>query len=84
VDPLIHVITTSSIQSNRRFLDQSRSSRLCTQGRKRLGPGTWHGVGAVEPGRVSLSAGLAAPAGLAVPGGAAMPGSCGTLVPFPP
>jgi hypothetical protein len=30
---LIHVIITSSIRSNRRFLDQCRSSKLCTRGR---------------------------------------------------
>jgi hypothetical protein len=52
VDPLIQVIITSSIRSNRRFLDQSRSSKLCTRGRKCLGPRTWHGVGAATPGRV--------------------------------
>jgi hypothetical protein len=51
VDPLIQVITISSIRSNRRFIDQSRSSKLCTRGRKCLGPGTWHRVGAAAPSR---------------------------------
>jgi hypothetical protein len=71
VDPLIQVITTSSIRSNQRFLDQSRSSKLCTRGRTWLGLRMWHGAGA------------AAVAGRTRPGGADVPGSCGTLVPFP-
>jgi hypothetical protein len=72
VDPLIQVITTSSIRSNWHFLDQSCSSKLCTRRRAWLRPETWHGAGA------------AAPVGPDVPGGAAVPSSCGTLVPFPP
>jgi hypothetical protein len=39
----IQVITTSSIRSNQRFLDQPCSSKSCMWGRKCLGLGTWHG-----------------------------------------
>jgi hypothetical protein len=72
VDPLIQVITTSSIRSNQHLLDQSRSSKLCMRGRTWLGPRTWH------------EAGAAALAGPAVTGGADVPSSCATFVPFPP
>jgi hypothetical protein len=68
VDPLIQVILTSSIKSNRHFLGRSRSSNLCPQEMRCIGPGTSHGAGAVAPGR----AGCTCRAGV--------PSPCGTLV----
>jgi hypothetical protein len=61
--PLIQVITISSIRSNQRFLDQSRSSKLCTQGRKCSGARTWHGAGPAVPGGAAVpgSCGMLAP-----------------------
>jgi hypothetical protein len=51
VDPLIQVILTSSIWSNRCFLGRSHSSKLCLRERRCIGLGMSHEAGPAAPGR---------------------------------
>jgi hypothetical protein len=78
------VSLASTTWSNRRFLSESRSSKLCSRERRCLGPEAHHGAGPTAPVGPIAPARLVAPVGSAVPGGSTVPSTCGILVPISP